>query len=167
MPLLRQRALDKWKGVTVLKKKKWLIVILIIIGLIGIGISRIFPSYSSVLKANWGISLPVKAFLSEEYEKDAGVSFHGDGVRYHVFSYKYEDYIDLMFAWPPTEYPTNYYSTTSEAAEAWLDEIDVPNDKRPYYSYCSSWHKSKDDNSEIIFFWNSEMNLLYIVENFI
>ncbi len=155
------------KGVTALKKKKWLIAILIIFVLAVIGISKLLPSYSSVLEANWGISLPTKALLTEEYQKDAGASFHGDGVRYHVFSYKYEDYIDLMFAWPPTKYPTKFYPTTSEAAEAWLDEIDVPEEERPVYANCASWHKSQDDNSEIIFFWDAELNRLYIIENFI
>ena len=147
--------------------RKWLITATVLLVLAGLGISTLLPSYSSTLEANWGISLPWKARLSEIYEKDSGTSFHGDGVRYHIFSYKYEDYIDLMFAWPSTEHPTNFYATTGEAAEVWLDEIDVPADKRPDYAKCCSWHRSKDDNSEIIFFWDNELNRLYIVENFI
>jgi len=150
-----------------MKKKIILTTGILIILIIVIGISRLFPSYASIIKSNWGISLPIKAVLTETYEKDSGASFHGDGVRYHVFSYKYEDYIDLMFAWTPNEHKTNYYSTTNEAAEAWLDEIDVPSDKRPDYSNCCSWNKSQNDNSEIIIFRNNELNKLYIVENFI
>ena len=150
-----------------MKKKKTLIIIAIILALAAICIANLLPPYSSTLKANWGISLPWQARLTEVYEQDSGPSFHGDGVRYHVFSYKFEDYIDLMFAWPPTEYPTNHYTATSKAAEAWLDEINVPAEHRPDYSACCSWHKSQEDNSEIIFFWDSERNHLYIVENFI
>ena len=150
-----------------MKNKNRLIAIAIIFAVAAIGISNLLPSYSTTLKANWGISLPWQARLIEIYEQDSGPSFHGDGVRYHVFSYKYEDYIDLMFAWPPTEYPTNHCATTSKAAEAWLDEINVPAEQRPDYSKCCSWHKSQEDNSEIIFFWDSERNHLYIVENFI
>lgn len=150
-----------------MKKRNWLIAVAILLILFVAGISKLLPSYSSTLEANWGISLPRRARLTEIYQKDSGASYHGDGVRYHVFSYKYEDYIDLMFAWPPTKYPTNYYATTSEASEAWLDEIAVPAEERPDYSKCSSWHKSQEDNSEIIFFWDSEQNRLYIVENFI
>jgi len=150
-----------------LKKRNWLIAVAILLILFVAGISKLLPSYSSTLEANWGISLPRRARLTEIYQKDSGASFHGDGVRYHVFSYKYEDYIDLMFAWPPNKNPTNYYATTSEASEAWLDEIAVPAEERPDYSKCSSWHKSQEDNSEIIFFWDSEQNRLYIVENFI
>lgn len=150
-----------------MKKRNWLIAVAILLILFVAGISKLLPSYSSTLEANWVISLPRRARLTEIYQKDSGASFHGDGVRYHVFSYKYEDYIDLMFAWPPNKYPTNYYATTSEASEAWLDEIAVPAEERPDYSKCSSWHKSQEDNSEIIFFWDSEQNRLYIVENFI
>lgn len=151
-----------------MKKKRIVIVIAvcILVAFCCIG-WRVFSNYSRIIEANWGITLPWKARLTEVYQQDSGPSFHGDGVRYHVYSYKYEDYIDLMFAWPPTEYPTNFYATTSEAAEAWLDEIVVPAEERPDYANCSSWHKSQEDNSEIIFFWDSEQNRLYIVENFI
>ena len=143
------------------EKRALTIAVILIIILTGIGILRLFPSYASTIKSNWDISLPIKAVLTETYEKDSGSSFHGDGVRYHIFSYKYEDYIDLMFAWTPNEHKTR------EAAEAWLDEIDVPAEQRPDYSKCCSWSKSQDDNSEIIIFWDNELNKLYIVENFI
>ena len=72
-----------------------------------------------------------------------------------------------MFAWSPNEHKTNYYATTREATEVWLDEIDVSADKRPNYSSCASWNKSKNDNSEIIFFWDSDLNKLYIVEKLV
>ena len=150
-----------------MKKRALTIAVILIVILTGIGILKLFPSYASTIKSNWDISLPIKAVLTETYEKDSGASFHGDGVRYHVFSYKYEDYIDLMFAWTPNEHKTNFYPTTREAAEAWLDEIDVPADERPDYSKCYSWSKSQDDNSEIIFLCDNELNKLYIVENFI
>ena len=150
-----------------MKKRALTIAVILIVILTGIGILKLFPSYASTIKSNWDISLPIKAVLTETYEKDSGASFHGDGVRYHVFSYKYEDYIDLMFAWTPNEHKTNFYPTTREATEAWLDEIDVPADERPDYSKCCSWSKSQDDNSEIIFLCDNELNNLYIVENFI
>ena len=125
-----------------MKKRALATAAILIVMLTGIGILKLFPSYASTIKSNWDISLPIKAVLTETYEKDSGASFHGDGVRYHVFSYKYEDYIDLMFAWTPNEHKTNFYPTTREAAEAWLDEIDVPADERPDYSKCYSWSKS-------------------------
>ena len=150
-----------------MKKRALTIAAILIVILTGIGILKLFPSYASTIKSNWDVSLPIKAVLTETYEKDSGASFHGDGIQYHVFSYKYEDYIDLMFAWTPNEHKTNFYPTTREAAEAWLDEIDVPADERPDYSKCCSWSKSQDDNSEIIIFWDNELNKLFIVEKFI
>ena len=42
-----------------------------------IGVRTIIPSYSSVMKTNWGISLPIKALCQEIYEKDTGASFQG------------------------------------------------------------------------------------------
>ena len=148
------------------KRRTILVATCLFVVVISIG-WRLFFDYSRVIEINWGITLPWKARLTEIYEKDSGPSFHGDGVRYHVYSYKYEDYIDLMFAWPPTEYPTNFYATTSKAAEVWLEEIDVPAEERPNYEKCCSWHKAQEDNSEIIFFWDNELNHLYILENFI
>ena len=150
-----------------MKKKAIITVAAFIILIAVLSIFRLFPSYASTIKSNWDISLPIKAVLTETYEKDSGASFHGDGVRYRIFSYKYEDYIDLMFAWTPNEHKTNFYPTTREAAEVWLNEIDVPADERPDYSKCCSWSKSQNDNSEIIFLWDNELNKLYIIENFI
>ena len=150
-----------------MKKRALTIAVILIVILTGIGILKLFPSYASTIKSNWDISLPIKAVLTETYEKDSGASFHGDGIRYHVFSYKYEDYIDLMFAWSPNEHKTSHYPTAREASEAWLNEIDVPEDIRPNYSDCASWVKSQNDNSEIIFFWDSNLNRLYILEKFI
>ena len=82
-----------------MKKKKILLLIVIVLVSVWTIYRAIIPSYSSVLEANWGIELPTKALCKEVYEADTGPSFHGDGVRYHVFSYRYEDYIDLMFEW--------------------------------------------------------------------
>ena len=150
-----------------MKKKFLLTATALVMLIVIIGVSKLFPNYYHVLKSNWDISLPIKTVLTETYKKDSGESFHGDGIRYHVFSYKYEDYIDLMFAWTPNEHKTNFYPTTYEAAEVWLDKIDVPLDERPNYSNCISWNKSQNDNSEIVVFWDNDLNKLYVVENFI
>ena len=147
------------------KRKRTLIILAAVFLLVAICVPKA-PSYSVAIEANWGISLPYKALCSQVYAKDSGPSFLGDGVRYHVFEYKYEDYIDLMFAWSAAEHETLHYASVSEAADTWLDEIEVPDDMRPDYDACGSWHRSKEDNSEIIFFWDSERNLLHVVENF-
>ena len=57
------------------------------------------PAYSRVLQANWGVALPAEALLTEEHEQDSGASFHGDGIRYHVYSYADADPIRTMLLW--------------------------------------------------------------------
>ena len=151
-----------------MKKKRILQVVLIALISVWTIYKSIVPSYASVLEANWGVELPIKALCKEVYKADTGPSFHGDGIRYHVFSYRYEDYIDLMFAWSGNlENETLFYQSYSEASDIWLDELDIPMEQYPDYDACFCWYKSEHDNSEIIIFWNPEINRLYIVENII
>lgn len=53
--------------------------------------------YNHVIKENWKISIPSDSDYSEVYSKDAGSSFNGDGVRYHVFTYENEEPIERCF----------------------------------------------------------------------
>lgn len=100
-----------------IKRKRILLAILITLISVWTIYRSIVPSYASVLEANWGIKLPVKALCKEVFDKDTGPSFHGDGIRYHVFSHRYEDYIDLMFAWSENaENNTLFYQNYSDAA---------------------------------------------------
>ncbi len=140
----------------------------VLILLFGFVSYRYLSDYSHVMKQNWGISLPWQSLYKEVYEKDSGASFQGDGVRYHVFSYRYEDYIDLMFVWGGED-RTVYYETYGEAATAWLDELAVPADKRPDFSNpnLSYRYKTKDDHDEILLIWDGEQNLIYVLESFI
>ena len=151
-----------------MKKKRILLVVLVTLISVRTIYKSIVPSYASVLEANWGVELPIKALCKEVYKADTGPSFHGDGIRYHVFSYRYEDDIDLMFAWSGNlENETLFYQSYSEASDIWLDELDIPMEQYPDYDACFCWYKSEHDNSEIIIFWNPEINRLYIVENII
>lgn len=118
------------------------------------------PSYNRVLKANWGIGIPASAGCSEIYSKDSGASFHGDGTRYHVFSYKNDEKLDTCFKWTKND-------SLCAAADLLLDEIDAADEMRPAYEDCSLWCKSHEDNSEIIILKNSDSKMLYIVEKFI
>ena len=151
-----------------MKKKRILLVVLVTLISVRTIYKSIVPSYASVLEANWGVELPIKALCKEVYKADTGPSFHGDGIRYHVFSYRYEDYIDLMFAWSGNlENETLFYQSYSEASDIWLDELDIPMEQYPDYDACFCWYKSEHDNSEITVFWNPEINRLYVVENII
>lgn len=160
-----------------MKKKK--IMLLIVIALVSVWTiyRSIVPSYSSVLEANWGIELPVKALCKEVYEADTGASFNGDGIRYHVFTYKHSDAIDQMVPWSDTNGNTlawtqiegeeKDYQTYTEAADKWLAELEITENQYPDYDACFCWYKAEYDNSEIIIFWNPEIRRLYVVEKLI
>ena len=124
-----------------------------------------FSDYARVLKANWDFSLPASSSYQEIYSQDSEASFHGDGIRYHIFSYKEPEEISKMFLWQTTEQKTIYYTSYSEAANEWLNEISVPFKDRPNYGECSYWYQAQDDNSEIIIFWDKNQYRLYIVES--
>jgi len=142
-------------------------IILGICAIAAAGFFLIFPGYYFPLRSNWGVELPIMAGLYLESKTDTGPSPHGDGIRYHRYSYKYEDFIDLMFAWGGTEKEALYGKTLRESAEEWMGALEVPAEKRPGYESCLAWHKVKPDNSQIIIIWESERNLLHILENFI
>lgn len=149
--------------------KKWiLIAVLLCITVSAVVLIAGANSYSPVLQANWGFSLPAKARCAEVYKTDSGPSFHGDGLRYHVFSYRYEDYIDLMFAWADADQrATIYHGSYTDAAEDWLDRLGVPAERRPDYENCAYWYSAQEDHSEIIVFWDNDANRLYIIESFL
>ena len=145
----------------------WLLVIAVILIWKMGAVLPSAPSYEEAMELNWGISLPGQAKLTEVYAADSGSSFHGDGIRYHVFSYEYDHYIDLMLAWSPMEPKTIFYPTVSAAAEAWLDEIKTPLEWRPEYDKCCYRYQSQSDNSEIVIFWDNAAKLLYVIESFL
>ena len=142
-----------------------IVIIAVIIGLFCVW--NYLSDYSTTLNANWGFELPSKSHYSEVYSKDSGVSFHGDGIRYHIFSYKEAEPINKMFDWSNWEEKTIYSSSYQEAVTEWLNEIDVPAEELPNYSECLYWYESKDDNSEIIVLWDSSKNRVYVVESFL
>ena len=65
-----------------------IIFIIIVFSLSGIIIYNNLTNYSTVLKANWNIELP-KNSIKEIYSTSSTPSFHGDGIRYHIFSFNY------------------------------------------------------------------------------
>ena len=123
-------------------------------------------NYSNVLKINWNIELP-KNTIKEIYSANSDSSFHGDGIRYHIFSYKNENKIEELFNWSIEEKETIFYSSYSESVNNWLNNIKVSKENYPNYSNCKYWYDKQDDNSEIIILWDSKENKLYVVESFL
>lgn len=126
-----------------------------------------YTDYSDTLSLNWGLSLPEAAHYSEIYSKSSDAGFHGDGVRYHIFSYNEENTVDDMLFWQSEERETEYCDCYSNAVDGWLDEIDVPPEERPNYNKCLYWYKAQEDGSEIIILWDKNKSVLYIAESFI
>lgn len=124
-------------------------------------------SVSSAIKKNWGLDIPSKAKCNLEYSRDSGASFNGDGLRYHVYSYKDSASIGMMVMWEVTQQRTIFYNSYEESCEAWLDELKVPRKERPSYGDCMYWYACQNDNSEIIIFRDDSLKLLYIIESFL
>ena len=137
---------------------------IILVSLLGIILYNNLSNYSNVLKINWNIELP-KNTIKEIYSANSDSSFHGDGIRYHIFSYKNENKIEELFNWSIEEKETIFYSSYSESVNNWLNNIKVSKENYPNYSNCKYWYDKQDDNSEIIILWDSKENKLYIVES--
>lgn len=150
-----------------MKRRKVLIIAgLIVFILILIYMWDMKIGYSSILKSNWGISLPLKSNYREIYYKDSGASFHGDGIRYHIFSYENEEHIKDLFNWTDSNIETIYNSSHIDESNKWLKEIEVPKEYYPNYDNCLYFYKSKDDNSEVIFFLDKKEYKIYVLESF-
>lgn len=153
-----------------MKKKNKIILlsfILLILFAGGVLLWKEMNNYSHVLRMNWKFSLPYSARLTEIYSQDSGPSFHGDGIRYHVFSYQNQEPIKEMCDWKTTQQRTIYYESYLEAVQEWLDGIDVPSNERPNCKECVFGYNFKEDNSEIIMLWDKSRYKLYIVESFL
>lgn len=122
---------------------------------------------SFALEENWGISLPEAGVCSEEYETDSGSSFHGDGLRYHVYTCQNADAIRSLLSWSAEEQETIFASSCQEAAQGWLTELSVPERYLPDYSHCVHWYESQPDHSELLILWDSHTERLYILESFL
>lgn len=126
-----------------------------------------FSDYSSVLKINWGFSLPRESHYSDIYNQRSDATFTGDGIRYHVFSCEDIDPINKLFAWQSEEQDTIYHSSYTAACDEWLSKINVPVQARPDYENCLYWYQSQEDNSEIIIFGDEDQSKLYVIELFV
>lgn len=122
-------------------------------------------SYTFVLQENWDITIPISSGCKEIYKKSE-TSFHGDGVRYHVYSYTNIDVIKSMFLWSNVQSNTKYFSTYSETSEEWLNKLGVPYNERPQYFNCSYWYEIKENN-ELLICWDKKESKIYILESFL
>ena len=156
------------KGIFQMRRLKLCLLALIICfglcGCEGIGFTSI-RRYADCMNRNWHLNLPETDV--EIYVKNSGVSFTGDGIRYHILQYDEEsaDIILKSFDWEAGE----LNSELADKMEEWLDSIDVPLEDRPKQN---EWKHTtllrKECNSDhLIMFFDEDTNQLYVVEYFL
>ena len=155
-----------------MKRKRIIITLSVVAAVLVILFGRIvirnrLNDYSHILRLNWNLILPSDSGCSGIYSDDSGPSFHGDGIRYHVFNYEDETAIDTMVDWQLTEGKTRFRMNYSEAVAEWLDSINVPDDWRPEYEDCSFWYQQKYGGDEMIILQDKNQKNLYVAESFI
>ncbi len=133
----------------------------------GFALWNSLTDYGHIIMLNWNLILPSESGYSEVYSKDSGASFHGDGIRYHVFGYEEEDAIDEMVEWQSTEGRARFQETYAEAVTDWLDSIAVPEAERPDYAECSFWYQNKYGGDEMIVMLDRNQKKLYVAEYFL
>lgn len=156
-----------------MRNKKISVIVLIVLVVLAVLITGAkhlweeFSDYSTCLAANWHLSLPSDAHYTEIFQKDEGASFHGDGIRYHVFSYENAQPMEQMIQWQDKTGDTKNSGSYADAADKWLDQIDVPEDQRPNYADCVFGYQIQDDSSQMLLFLDKAQSKLYILEFFL
>ena len=152
-----------------MKQLKLSLILFLLLAALLTGCSGNDTSYFSALNINWDLSFPEKGGFIEIYAKDSGASFLGDGIRYHAFSCSDSGQVENLLPWlpQPTTQATNFYPTLQEAADAWLNELQIPKEERPTPESCQIWYAARPDRSELLVFWDSKLQRIYIVENFL
>lgn len=117
-------------------------------------------SYNTVLKANWGITLP---YGGEEIyvKKIPEESFNGDGERYRVFRYDEEPVFDKELIW----------SDTTSKEQRLLEIVDNMNpDFKPDLDSEANifFHMTgdRDARDTLWIIYDKEIMMLYVVEDF-
>lgn len=99
--------------------------------------------------------------------ENSGVSFTGDGIRYHILQYDEEsaDIILKSFDWEAGELD----SELADKMEEWLDSIDVPLEDRPKQNEWkhTTLLRKEYNRDHLIMFFDEDTNQLYVVEYFL
>ena len=137
------------------------VIVLVIAGLM---LSAASQDYADCINANWGIVFPEEAGFTAVYEADEGSSFHGDGLRYHIFEYEEQKPVESMLPWNDND--DKMASGYAETFRRWLDSLDAPMEQRPDYADCKYTYMSENGRDEILLLWNAEEKRIYVAESF-
>lgn len=120
------------------------------------------PAYLSVIRMNWGVSLPENC--REIYETDSGASFHGDGERYHVFQY----HADVLSSLPVSKGAVP--EKDRENIEKILSALQVEKKYCPGFAAMTgegSRDKYGDGSDRVYFLYDGSTKILYVAESFL
>lgn len=137
---------------------------IVVLALAGLMLSAESQDYTDCINENWGIAFPEEAGFTMVYEMDEGPSFHGDGLRYHVFEYEEQTHIESMLLWNDND--DKMASGYAETIRRWLDSLKVPVEQRPDYADCKYTYMSEDKWDEILLLWDAEEKRIYAAESF-
>lgn len=154
------------KDNTLLKIGGIFTVPLIILGFIIMGFSRYFDNYSYIINENWSIKIPRD--YEEIYKKDSGPSFHGDGLRYHIFKYERSEKINDIVSWSDTAdlYQGKNRFLEGEVTKI-LSSLEVPSEHYPsFHGGYMYYYEAKEDSSRIFMLHDYNSKVLYVVEDF-
>jgi len=144
-----------------MKKKAVLIAVLSLILLIAVILvinRESSPSYLRIIELNWNISFPINC--EEIYQIDSGASFHGDGLRYHVF--KYDADITLNDFIPEQEISEDNIERISNV----LSSLHVKNEFYPDFNNITLGTVQKQsDNSKLYLCYTMSQRTLYVIED--
>lgn len=118
------------------------------------------PSYLSVIRDNWKISLPKDCRLI--YQTDSGASFLGDGERYHIFQYDSNAAPNL----PVSEGAVS--PEDRKAIEEILSRIKVEKTREPAFDTITHVGvRKRNDTSSLYLCYSCQNKILYVIENFL
>ena len=136
-----------------------LICILIMIILASCSCIYYYKDYSLFLKLNHEITIQKVSKLVYRAENE-GPHFHGDGYYYTVLKYKKrftKEYLD--------NYKSGRNISIENAITNILDEIQVPQEKRPNFTKEYYWDRKAVNGNDIYLLYFMEDNSLHIFED--
>lgn len=147
-----------------------MVVILALLSLLVFPFITVFTIFSpktelQCIKLNWNITLPTDSAL--EYELQSTDMFRGEGIRYNVYSYRYE----------PKEFLSDFLiledETIREEVEGYLYEVASDNQVSVPSEYLINWeekvvykHVTKYSD-DMYMIYSSERKYIYVCQNII
>lgn len=143
-----------------LKKRVFIIGAVACIVLIisaSIGINAYNHTSKRLYEINWEITLPKKIHL--EFERSTEPSFHGDGLRYTVFSSKNEISKDFL-----ADFTEKDIECFREEIYAYLEMLEIPTENHPDFEHSCCVKKMEMYANKLYLLYDKDNNLLYAVQ---